>query len=239
MKGTLTSDGYCVAEGFNIVEEALRSGREVSAIVVSESARESAQQFAARGTVTVPDALFRSISSTTSTQGVTALVRPRERDGWDVFFRGTPLLLVIDRIQDPGNAGAVVRSAEAFGATGVIFMTGSVSPYHPRAIRASAGSSFRMPLTEGELPSTVIDECSAAGVTLYAAMPGHGVSVSKADLRSGCVIVIGAEGRGISEELARRATPINIPTHRVESLNAAVAAAVLIYEASRQRSGQT
>jgi RNA methyltransferase, TrmH family len=238
MRGTLTSDGYCVAEGFSIVEEALRSNREVSAIVVSQSARHAAEQFPANAIVTVPDTLFRTISSTTSPQGVTALVRPRELHGWDEFFLGTPLLVVVDGIQDPGNAGAVIRSAEAFGATGVIFTLGSVSPYNPKAIRASAGSVFRVPIADGESSATVIEKCGLAGATVYAAMPGDGASAFDVDLTHSCALLIGAEGRGISEEFHRRAARINIPTRGVESLNAAVAAAVLIYEASRQRSGR-
>jgi TrmH family RNA methyltransferase len=238
MNGSLTSDGYCVAEGFNIVEEALRSDREVKAIVVSESARDAAEQFRPAFIVTVPDSLFRSISGTTSPQGVAALVRPRERDDWQVFFRGTPLLLIVDGIQDPGNAGAVVRSAEAFGATGVIFLAGSVSPYNPKAIRASAGSTFRVSIAEGETHAAVLARCKSASVTVYAAFPEGGLSALDADLTRPCALVIGAEGRGISPEMKQAATPLNIPTRGVESLNAAVAAAVLIYEASRQRSGR-
>jgi TrmH family RNA methyltransferase len=238
MKGSLTSDGYCVAEGVNIVEEAFRSNREVAAIVISESARDTARQFGSAPVVTVPDALFRSISSTTSPQGVTALVRPRERDDWAIFFRGTPLLLIVDGIQDPGNAGAIVRSAEAFGATGVIFISGSVSPYNPKAMRASAGSTFRVPIADGEEPSAAVDRCKSAGVTMYAAMPDAGLSAFDADLTRPCAIIIGSEGRGISEGLKRTATPITIPKREVESLNAAVAAAILSYEALRQRSGR-
>ena len=237
-KGSLTSDGFCVAEGFNIVEEALRSHREVGAIVVSESARDAAEhlRFAA-GVITVPDALFRSISSTTSPQGVAALVRPRERDDWEVFFRPTPLLLIVDGIQDPGNAGAVVRSAEGFGATGVIFLIGSVSPYNPKAIRASAGSAFRIPIADSEAPSVVFDKCRSAGVSVYAAMPGSGSSAFDVDLTQACALVIGAEGRGISEEVNQMATPINIPTRGVESLKCCRRRRILIYEAWRQRSG--
>ena len=206
--------------------------------MASESAHDAARQFSSAAVVTVPDALFRSISSTTSPQGVTALVRPRERDEWEVFFYGTPLLLIVDGIQDPGNAGAVLRSAEAFGATGVIFMSGSVSPYNPKAIRASAGSIFRVPFADGEAPSAVFERCESAGVTMYAAMPDAGLNAFDADLTCPCALVIGAEGRGISKEMNQMATPISIPTRGVESLNAAVAAAVLSYEASRQRSGR-
>jgi RNA methyltransferase, TrmH family len=238
MKGTLTSDGLCVAEGFHMIEEAIRSDREISALVVADSAGHQAERWASGNVVTVPDALFRHISSTETPQGILGLIRPRPRDPWDVFMRGTPLILIVDGIQDPGNAGAVVRSAEAFGATGVIFLRGSVSPYNPKAIRASAGSSFRMPIAHEESAAIVVETCAAAGVTIYAAMPNSGLTVSDADLNGACAFVVGAEGRGVSEEMNRAAMPIHIPTHGVESLNTAVAAAILSYEASRQRSGR-
>jgi TrmH family RNA methyltransferase len=136
---------------------------------------------------------------------------------------------VLDAVQDPGNAGAIVRATEAFGATGVIFLKGSVSPYNPKCLRASAGSIFRLPivtgLTEQELPA----------LPLYATAPRAALPVWQAKLSEACAIVIGGEGGGVRAELTARATAVSIPTVGVESLNAAVAAGIILYEARRQR----
>ena len=184
--------------------------------------------------IRVPDALFAEISATQSSQGIMALVRP---PAWEIdhIFRGQSLVVIIDGLQDPGNAGAILRAAEAFGATGAIFLKGSVSPYNPKAIRASAGSVFRLPLV------TAVDE-SIACATLeqqhadaYAAIPTGQKTLADADLTRRCAIVIGSEGRGVSPRLRSFARDLCIPTANVESLNAAMAAGILLYEARRQR----
>jgi TrmH family RNA methyltransferase len=236
MKGTTTEDGFCIAEGFHTVEEAIRSNAQIRCILVAESARIAEGRFAENEIITVPDALFDSISSTESPQGVMAMVRTPLLSGDDVFFRGSALVIIIDGIQDPGNAGAVIRSAEAFGATGVIFLHGSVSPYNPKAIRASAGSIFRMPVKHGQILEAVTESLEQRRVKLYAATPRAELAVTEADLSHSCAFVIGAEGRGVSKEIGDAAIPIRIPTQSVESLNAAVAAAILAYETWRQRS---
>ena len=123
----------------------------------------------------------------------------------------------------------ILRAAEAFGATGAIFLKGSVNPYNPKCVRGSAGSIFRLPVViENELPA--LD-----GIALYAAMPRADRDIDQADFRKPCAIVIGSEGRGVRDSIAARATALRIPTSHVESLNAAVAAGVLLCEARRQR----
>ena len=174
--------------------------------------------------VRVLDGLFHKLASTESPQGVLALVRLRQWTPEDLL-RGTPLVVVLDGVQDPGNAGAILRTAEAFGATGAVFLKGTVSPSNPKCLRASAGSAFRLPIVT-EIP---------AGLELYAADPRAKLSVADAGLAAACAIVIGAEGSGVRPELAARATGVKIPTTTVESLNAAVAAGILLYEARRQR----
>jgi RNA methyltransferase, TrmH family len=229
-RGGLTDEGWCVAESFHLLEEALRSARDVPVVLVAESVKAPVGGNGRR-TVILPDSLFQSIASTETSQGVIALVRPPE---WsiDELFSRQSMVVVLDGLQDPGNAGAIARAAEAFGATGLIFLKGTVSPYNPKTLRASAGSLFRIPFVSG-----LAAPLQQYGVDLYAAMPFTGSQrmAGDVDFTRACAIVIGGEGRGVSPELRAICQEVAIPTVGVESLNAAVAAAVLLYEARRQR----
>jgi len=229
-RGSLTEEGCAIAEGFHLLDEALRAHCEIQAVIASESAADRLPVLRSARLITVPEKIFDSLATTETTQGVLALVRPPEWT-FERLIAGDTLIVVLDGVQDPGNAGAILRAAEAFGATGAVFLKGSVSPYNPKAMRASAGSVFRVPLV-------MLDEVTFdAGVKLYAAMPRAQKIPAAVDLRERCAIVIGSEGRGVSQKIAARATGLRIPTAGVESLNAAVAAGVLLYEARRQRSG--
>jgi TrmH family RNA methyltransferase len=236
-KGTLTDDGFAIAEGFHLLEEALKSNAEIGTVIVSQSVK-SAIQSHVKGlklrVATVRDADFADLASTEAPQGVIALVKPT---AWtlDQLLRGRALVAVLDGIQDPGNAGAILRAAEAFGATGAAFLKGSVSPYNPKCMRASAGSIFRLPIAAALDESLLLAALEKKRGALYAAMPRADVLVSDANFKTSCAIVIGSEGRGVSHDLAGRATALRIPTTGVESLNAAVAAGILFYEARRQR----
>jgi TrmH family RNA methyltransferase len=227
-RGSLTDEGWCVAESFHLLEEALGSQVEIPVVIASESAERRLPELRASRVVVLSDALFKTIATTETSQGVMALVRPPE---WSVddLFRGQSLVVVLDGIQDPGNAGTIVRAAEAFGATGVMFLKGTVSPHNPKALRASAGSLFRVPvLTGASIPRDV---------DIYAAMPFTGSErmAGDVDFKRRCAIVIGSEGRGVSKELLGIAEHMAIPTVAVNSLNAAIAASVILYEARRQR----
>ena len=225
-KGTLTEDGYAVAEGAHLLEEALAAKCELGAVIVAESAHLHYPD--AR---VVSDKTFRELTSTETPQGVIALVRPAVAT-LEQMTRGGALVVVLDGVQDPGNAGAIVRAAEAFGATGVVFLKGTVNPYNPKCLRGSAGSAFRVPLLAGVEVEEILAQ---TGLAWFAAMPRAAKLVSEADLSAPCGIIIGSEGRGVSAALAERATGVRIPTTGVESLNAAVAAGILLYEARRQR----
>ncbi len=236
-KGSLTDDGFAVAEGFHLLEEALKSGAEVGVVIVSQSVK-GAIQAHVKGlklrVVTVRDADFAGLASTETPQGVISLVRP---PAWtlDQLLRGRALVAVLDGIQDPGNAGAILRAAEAFGATGAAFLKGSVNPFNPKCMRASAGSVFRLPIAAGLDESLLLAALGKKRGLMYAAMPRAGLLVSEANFKVSCAIVIGSEGRGVSDHFSEHATALRIPTTGVESLNAAVAAGILFYEARRQR----
>jgi TrmH family RNA methyltransferase len=237
-RGCLTQDGFCVAESFHLLEEALRSGCKIKVVLAAASAR-SAVEAGLGGRpdlrlAVVADPVFKGLSATESSQGVIALVRPPE---WTLeqTFQDRPLVIVLDGLQDPGNAGAIVRATEAFGGTGLVFTKGTVNPFNPKAVRASAGSLFRVPLVHGLEPAGLLAALRRRKLAIYAASPASGLLAGKADLARSCAIIIGSEGQGISGDLLAGATALCIPTTGVESLNAAVAASILLYEASRQR----
>jgi TrmH family RNA methyltransferase len=235
-RGGLTSEGWCVAETLHLLEEALHSRSAVKCVLAAESARGQLPPLPGIKAAVLPDALLQKLSGTEASQGILALVEPPE---WKLeqLFEGRALVVVLDGVQDPGNAGAIVRAAEAFGATGAIFLKGAASPFNPKTLRASAGSLFRVPFLYGMDPALARAALAENGVAVYAAVPSRsGVSVvSDADLTAACALIIGNEGRGVSPEWRGAAREVSIPTVAVESLNAAMAAGILLYEASRQR----
>jgi TrmH family RNA methyltransferase len=246
LRGGLTSQGWCVAETFHLLEEALRSDCEVKMVIAADSVRSAAEAHVRRlagiKVVVLPDALFQTISGTETSQGVMALVNP---PAWrlEQLFRGNALVVVLDGVQDPGNAGTILRAAEAFGATGAIFLKGTVSAYHPKTLRASAGSLFRVPFLHSVDPALARAALRQNGVELFAGVPARSNGVvrplQEADFTVKCGLIIGNEARGVGEELRSAAIDISIPTIGVESLNAAVAAGILLYEARRQRALQS
>ncbi len=239
-RGTLTGDGLCVAEGVHLLEEAFRSGCDIAAIFIAESAQELAEERREPAEIrayTLPDTLFHEISSTESSQGIVFLVRPRT---WtlDETMAQEGLTVVLDGVQEPGNAGAIVRTAEAFGAAGVVFLKGTVSPYNAKALRASAGSLFRFPHTHNVEEAAFRTAAEQNGLCMFAADSCGNTLLHEANLANACAVIIGSEGRGITPLLLRDCVGLRIRTRAVESLNAAVAAAVILYEAQRQRMGR-
>jgi len=236
--GGLTADGYCVAETFHLLEEALRSACDIKLVLASDSARSRAEEYLRSRPdlrlAVLPDSLSDRLSATDTAQGVITLVRPPAWTLEDVF-RGRPLVVVLDGLQDPGNAGTIVRAAEAFGSSGLVFLKGSVNPYNPKAVRASAGSVLRIPVLYSLDGNATRTAAIQRKIALYAASPAGGVPASEAGLSRACMIVVGSEGRGWRRDLWADAQRVRIPTTDVESLNAAMAAGILLYEAKRQR----
>jgi TrmH family RNA methyltransferase len=244
-RGSLTEGGWCVAETFHLLEEALRSRSEVHAVLASESARAAVvalgRRLAGVKVAVLPDALFAGIAATETSQGVMALVQPPEWQLEQLLHGGNSqaLVVVLDGLQDPGNAGAIVRAAEAFGATGVLFLKGTVSPHNPKTLRASAGSLFRVPFLHGIESAAARAALQGNHIGLFAAMPAAAAKpvgpLAATDMTGRCALVVGNEAHGVSAIWRAAAVPVSIPTVGVESLNAAIAAAILLYEARRQR----
>jgi len=239
LNGSLTDDGFAVAESLHLLEEALESGCEIGSVVVAESARSSLAVYAGRLRRTrvsvVADSVFSKLATTQVPQGVLALVKPPMWTFERLLREEKTLLVVLDGVQDPGNAGAILRASEAFGASGALFLKGTVSPYNPKCLRASAGSLFRMPLVASIAEDWFLAAMATHQITLFAATPHASNLVASANLAGPCAVVIGSEGRGVSPTLESHAIRLRIPTSKVESLNAAVAAGVFLYEVASQR----
>jgi TrmH family RNA methyltransferase len=233
-------------EGPKLLDEALRAGLHVPCVFVAQGAEhllEGVRLPAETEVLLVPRQLLDAALATEAPQPVAALVEPPDWGWADVFACRTstaPLIVVLAGLQDPGNLGTILRSAEAFGARAVLCLPGTVSAWNPKAVRASAGSLFRLPL----LPASAEDcfaRLRAAGVKIWTtAAPAAEVETEAADridLAGPVALVIGNEGNGVPEALAAQADgAVTIPCPGpVESLNAAVAASVLLYEAARQR----
>jgi TrmH family RNA methyltransferase len=228
-------------EGPNLLEEALRAGLRLPYVFVAQEMQhllDGVPLGAETEVLLVPRILLNAVLSTETPQPVAALVEPPDWTWVHILGRrkAPALLVVLAGIQDPGNLGTILRSAEAFGADGVVSLPGTVSCWNQKAVRASAGSVFRLPV----VPAGV-DEClirlREAGVRLFTTVLGSGTPAHHADLTEASAILIGNEGSGVPDEVALQAErAITIPCPGpVESLNASVAAGVLLYEASRQR----
>jgi TrmH family RNA methyltransferase len=232
-RGQATADGLWLAESPHLLEEAVASGAEVSAVLLADSASAATRILAEDSGAPLrflPDELFEDLSTTEHSQGVLALVRPPRWSLQEVLGR-PGLAVVLDQVADPGNVGAIARSAEAFGAGGLILIKGCASAANPKTLRASAGALFRLPFVTGLAPETVIAACHEAGRRLLAASAHDGLPLREVRFENAAA-VIGSEAHGVGEELLAAAEPIHIPTKRVESLNAAMAATIILYQAA-------
>ena len=241
-RGELTPAGECAVEGFRIIEEAVRSGLRFRAMFFSDlaqarTARLLPQIGAHVETLLLPDKLFRSAVPSETPQGVAALVQVKKSSLQDILdHTATGPLLVIAGVQDPGNLGTILRSAEAFGAKGILLGDGTVSAYNCKVVRASAGSVFRVMVSKVVL-TEAIAQFQARGIRMLATSSHKGTPLPQANLPSQVAIFVGNEGAGLDKKLLSQMDElITIPhSTRVESLNAGVAASVVLYEISRQK----
>ena len=240
-EGELTQDGHCAIESARIVEEAVRSGLRFKAVFFNKSAGDRAErllpQIAAHTeTLLLPDDVFAGTVSTESPQGVAALVKLKSFELDDLLRPAAPLMVVAAGLQDPGNLGTILRSAEAFEATGVLVAQGTVSPYNAKAVRASAGSLFRLPLVRAEM-AAALPKLKERGIRLVGTSSHKGTVIHEARLSGPLAVFVGNEGAGLPRELLTQMDELVTIPHspRVESLNARIAASLVLYEAARQR----
>lgn len=185
----------------------------------------------------VSEHVMEMISDTKTPQGVVSIVKRYHYDAFEVCSGSCPLIMALENIQDPGNLGTIIRTAEGAGVTGVIMSRDTVDIYNPKVVRSTMGSIFRVPFTYVENLTEYIEGLNQKKFNTYSAHL-QGVRFYDYDYQNPTVFCIGNEGNGLSDELSKATNhKIKIPMHgKVESLNAATAATVLMYEAMRQRS---
>lgn len=185
----------------------------------------------------VQDNVFKAVSDTMTPQGILCVVRQPVYDAGELLDKARPCFLLLEDIQDPGNLGTIMRTAEAAGVDAVIMSRGCVDIFNPKVIRSTMGAVYRVPFLYEDNLEQFVQRLKERSIEVYAAHLQDSVDYDSISYQNGCAFLIGNEGNGLSEALSSAATGyIKIPMKgKVESLNAAVAASVLVYEVYRQR----
>lgn len=233
--------GLFVVEGIKMFEEAKTAGllkkAYASESFYQEKVREKPDFFSDMEYEVLTDALLKEVSDTLTPQGILGTVGVTSYPLEDMLTQEKACLLLLEDIRDPGNLGTMLRTAEGAGITGVIFNSSTVDIYNPKVIRSTMGSIFRVPYYRATDFYDTLDRVKEHGIQIFAAHL-HGISYDTENcFKKSCGILIGNEANGLTDRASQAAdTLIRIPMEgKVESLNAAVAAAILMYEAARQR----
>jgi RNA methyltransferase, TrmH family len=237
--------GDILIDGLHLLAEAVAAGVPITAaaapvaVWASPAGAALLRALDARGTRTfeASESVIEAASPVRTPTGAVALGRRLPAGIDEVFARGPALVVCTVHVQDPGNVGAIVRAAEAAGATGVLAASGSADPLGWKALRGSMGSAFRLPVAAVADPGDACMHAHARGVRVIATSPGDGTDLDGHDLTGPVMVLVGAEGAGLpAPVLALADAALRIPMHPpVESLNVAVAAGVILFEAQRQR----
>lgn len=236
-------------EGPNLICEALDNGGQISELFCSDQLDEQRPEYRdilmradkmGFPVYTVPEYLFIRLSDTKTPQGIAAVARKEKVDAGHLFHNRARQdckgILVLDRIQDPGNLGTLLRTADAAGFLGVVAVKGTGDFYSPKVVRSAAGALFRIPVLQTEGPEDAMELLRQHGKKTAVTVLSDSSPYYECDLSGDVALIIGNEGNGVSDVFLRSADMrVHIPMrHQVESLNAAVAAGVLLYESARQ-----
>lgn len=229
----------CLIEGRRLLEEALRQGAQVERCFFLAGTMDDDLRAALAGAGAalhpVTEPVFRSLAETATPQGLVAVVRRRAWELDELLEGPAPLLVILDGIQEPGNVGTILRAAWAAGAQGAVFLPGTADPYQGKAIRASAGALFRVRHTWHGDPVGLMESLKVRGFGLWVAEAAGGVPPDEVDLTGPVALVLGSEARGASAGVRSLARALTIPMiGGAESLNVAMAGAILLYERTRQ-----
>lgn len=241
------ADELIFVEGLRLVEEACSSGLDIEAVIYSDEIgrKERAAEVIAKlatvcdRTAMVTESLLATVSYTKTPQGIIALAgRPESGElPMDREHNESPLLIVLHGLNNPVNVGAILRSAEAAGATGVIATSQTADPFSPKALRGAMGSAFRLPIWVGTTYEEVLNWCVENGIRTVCADINATSSYTELDWTGPSALIVGPESKGLNpDEVTLASDAIRIPMRgEVESLNVAAAAAIVLYEAARQR----
>lgn len=227
-----------VVEGGKMFEEA--DEKYIREVYVSESYIEKngiSDKLQRVGFETVSDEVFKKISDTKAPQGILCVMNQYKYTLEDLLNKDNPVLVLLEDIQDPGNLGTILRTGEGAGIDGVIMTKDTVDIYNPKTIRATMGSIYRMPFLYVDSLQEVIGKLQEKGISVYAAHLKGNEYYDNFDFKKGTAFLIGNEGNGLKKETADLADAyLKIPMEgKVESLNAAIATSLLMYETYRQR----
>lgn len=240
----VTREGWLAAEGSHILEEALKPGSQatVHCVLVAQAAAQEHRVLLAQlreetELARVPDRLFRQLAQTQAPQGIAALIELHPVELRTLLARPDAILVVACGLQDPGNMGTIIRSADALGASAVITVMNTVNPYNPKAVRSCAGSILRLPVFANLQPDVLFKQLRASGIRIVAADPHSHTPISEADFLGPVAVLIGKEAAGLPPEIQREADQLlRIPIcSEADSINAATAAGIFLYEIARQR----
>jgi len=234
--------GRFLLEGVHLIQEALRAGVPVRTVLfdmdkgLSSELQPLLEEAPSVERIGVSPAVLAKCSETETPQGAVAIADKPEYAADALFAAPAGFVVALDGLQDPGNVGSIIRTADAAGAAGVLIGRGSADPYAPKTVRSAMGSLFHLPVVEAALVP-LLAEAAARGAQVFSTGMSSGLICYDADFTGPVWFVIGNEGRGVSPEvrsLVRRELSIPMPG-QAESLNAAMAAGILLYEAVRQR----
>jgi len=227
-----------VAEGFRMVSEA--PADRIVSIYASETFARCNSGYMSTIQVpyeTVSDNVFAQMSDTRTPQGILAVIKMAEYGIGDIIAHDNGLYVIVENLQDPGNLGTIIRMSEAAGVDGIIMSPNTVDIYNPKTIRSTMGSLYRVPFVYADDFAGTLEQMKSKGVELYAAHLEGSVEYTDPDYTKASAFVIGNEGNGLTDAVTNICSNrIRIPmAGKVESLNAAIAASVLTFEAARQR----
>jgi TrmH family RNA methyltransferase len=233
-------------DGAHLLEEALASGVALDVVAVTDAMADGPAGALARRAeregarmVSVSESVMAAMSPVRQPSGVIAIGRWPRATIEAALEQAPQMVLILSDVQDPGNVGAIIRAADACGATGIVVGEGTADPFGWKALRGSMGSVFHIPVATRQPLETAIRIVRDRGINLYAAVPRAGRPLPRCQLRRATAVLLGGEGAGLPSPLLDEADEwLTIPMHHsVESLNVATAAALIVYEAQRQRDG--
>ncbi len=223
-------------EGPNLIREAMGNGGDIEMIIRSEDF--NPEEIANAPMAVMSSGLFRKLSDTETPQGIMAIVKKRTYSEEEFFSPGIRSnLIILDRLQDPGNIGTILRTADAAGYLGAILLKGTADIYSPKIVRAAAGSLFRLPVLMEDTPERVIRMLKQHKKNMICTTPKCSSYYYDIDMKENAAVIIGNEGSGVCDEFMDHSDIlIKIPMEgKIESLNAAVSAGILMYESVRQK----